>query len=78
MKDGIDFRDCNLDILNALSELEATDFFKTTLKPVLKLEGTFITFSDFQDGVSKFESIKDNFKKACGIPKSVRSETLKT
>lgn len=67
IKERISFRDCNSDILNALSKLESSDFLKTTLPAVLMFEGTFIKFPDFQKSVDEFELIKDDFKKCCGI-----------
>ena len=30
-------------------------------------EGTFITFPDFQKQVDKFETLKNEFKRCCGI-----------
>ncbi len=67
MKDRIDFRECDPDILNALSKLEAADFFKSIVNVILMFEGTFITFPDFQKQVDKFETLKNEFKRCCGI-----------
>ena len=67
IKERIYFRDCDPDILNALSKLESSSFFKSTVIPALRLEGSFVSFSDFQTHVNDFETLKDEFKKHCGI-----------
>ncbi len=67
IKERIDFRYCDSDVLNALSKLEAMNFYKSTLNVALTFEGTFVKFSDFQNNVDNFESIKDDFKNCCGI-----------
>lgn len=67
IKDRIVFRDCDPDILNALSRLEASDFFKNTVIVTLMFERSFVTFPGFPSSVDKFEVLKDEFKKCCGI-----------
>lgn len=67
IKDRIVFRDCDPDILNALSKLEASDFFKITIVSALMLDRGFVTYSGFPSSVDKFEVLKDEFKKCCGI-----------
>ena len=67
IKERIGFRECDHDILNALSKLESSDFFKNTVPAALMLEGSFVKFSNFQSYVNAFETIKDDFKKCCGI-----------
>lgn len=67
IKDRIVFRDCDPDILNALSKLEASNFFKNTVIAALMLDRGFITFSGFLGSVDKFEVLKDEFKKCCSI-----------
>lgn len=69
IKDRIDFRECDSDILSTLSKLEATNFFKFTFVPALVLEGTFVSYKldTFQNGVDQFEKELDEFKKCCGI-----------
>lgn len=67
IKERIGFRECDPDILNALSKLESSDFLKTTVPAALMLEGTFVKFSSFQSCVDEFEATKDDFKKCCGI-----------
>ena len=67
IKERIDFRECAPDILYALSKLEAMDFFQSTLVPALMFDGSIVGFPGFQDSVSEFEMLKDEFKKCCGI-----------
>lgn len=67
IKERIDFRECDSNILNALSKLESIDFFRSTVITALMFEGSFIRFSSFQESVDKFEKIKDEFKQSCGI-----------
>lgn len=67
IKERIDFRSCDPDVLSVLSKLEATDFFKTTINVALMFEGTFVKFPGFQNQVNVFEILKDEFKKSCGI-----------
>ncbi len=67
IKDRIVFRDCDTDILYALSKLEASDFFKFTIVSALKLDRGFVTYSGFPSSVDKFEVLKDEFKRCCGI-----------
>jgi len=67
IKERIDFKDCDPDILNALSKLEATDFFKTTVIAALMIDRSFVTFSGFMNTVDKFEVLKDELKKCCGV-----------
>lgn len=67
IKERIDFRECDSNILNALSKLESIDFFRSTVITALMFEGSFVRFSGFQESVNKFEQIKDEFKQSCGI-----------
>lgn len=67
IKDRIVFKECDSDIISALSELEATDFYKSIISTAIVLEGTFVKFSHFHKKVDEFERIKDKFKKCCGI-----------
>lgn len=67
IKNRIVFRDCDPDILNALSKLEASDFFKFTIASALMFDRGFVTYSGFPSNVNKFEGLKDEFKKCCGI-----------
>ena len=67
IKDRIVFRECDPDILNALSKLEASDFFKNTVIVTLMFERSLVTFPGFLSSVDKFEVLKDEFKKCCGI-----------
>lgn len=67
IKERVDFKNCNQEIINTLSELEADDFFKSTIIVALMFEGTFIAFPDFYKSVDSFELLKDKFKKCCGI-----------
>lgn len=43
------------------------DFFHSTLVPALMFDGSIIGFPGFQDSVTEFEVLKDEFKKYCGI-----------
>lgn len=67
IKERIDFKECDPDVLEILSKLEVTDFFKSTLMVILLCENTFITFQDFEKKVNELEKIKDEFKTCCGI-----------
>lgn len=67
IKERIDFRDCDPDILSVLSKLEATDFFRNTVIAALMFDRSIVKFSGFQHSVDQFEIIKDEFKKCCGI-----------
>lgn len=67
IKEKISFKECDPDIINSLSNLEASDFFKSVIATATIFEGTFIKFAGFQDSVDKFEIIKDEFKACCGI-----------
>lgn len=67
IKERINFRECDSNILNALSRLESTDFFRSTVIAALMFEGTPFRFPDFQESVNEFEQIKDEFKQSCGI-----------
>lgn len=67
IKDRIVFRDCDHDILNALSKLEASNFFEITIVSILKFERSIVKFSGFPGSIDKFEVLKDEFKRCCGI-----------
>lgn len=67
IKERIDFRDCDPDILSALSKLESTEFFRNTVITALMFDRSFVGFSGFYNSVDQFEIIKDEFKKCCGI-----------
>lgn len=67
IKDRINFRDCDVQIINVLSKLEASDFYESTIIPALMFDGSFIGFPGFQESVNKFEVLKDEFKRSCGI-----------
>lgn len=67
MKARIDFRECSPDILNAISKIEADDFYQSTLIPALMFDGTFVKYQGFHKGVDHFEELKDELKKYCGI-----------
>lgn len=67
IKDRISFRDCDVQIINVLSKLEASDFYESTIIPALMFDGSFIGFRGFQESVNNFEVLKDEFKRNCGI-----------
>lgn len=67
IKDSIDFRECNSEILNCFSKLETEEFYMFTIRPALMFDNSFIAFPGFHESVDQFEKIKDEFKKCCGI-----------
>lgn len=67
IKSRISFKECDPDILMALSKLEAINFFNSVFVSVLMFERTFIKFPDFFKEVDKFELAKDEFKNYCRI-----------
>lgn len=67
IKERIDFRDCDTEILSALSKLEACDFFRSTVIAALMFDRSIVGFPGFQNSVDQFEIIKDEFKRCCQI-----------
>lgn len=67
IKERIDFRECDPSIIKALSKLESTDFYKSVINVALNLEESFITIKDLEEKIVKFEELKDEFKRYCGI-----------
>lgn len=67
IKERIDFRECDPNILIVLSKLESTDFFKLTINVAIQCEGSFFTFPNFQEQVNALEAIKDDLKSGLGI-----------
>ena len=66
IKNRIDFRECNPEILNCFSKLEAEEFYKS-INSALVFDNTIISFPSFQESVDRLENIKDEFKKCCSI-----------
>ena len=67
IKEKIDFRMCDQSISNALSKIEMSDFYSSTIITALMFESTFIAFPKFQESVNEFEILVDEFKQCCGI-----------
>lgn len=67
IKERIDFRECDQNILNAFSKLEAVTFFRSTFIPALMFDRTIVGIPGFQNSVDNLEVVKDEFKRCCGI-----------
>lgn len=70
IKNRIDFKDCDDHILSVLSDLEASDFYNTTIPELIIFEDSFRKMKDFEDKVLALETLKDKFKQCCEINKT--------
>ena len=67
IKDRIEFKNCNPDIIDAISELDSSNFFSTTFPIAILAAGTMFGFPDFQKLVNSMEQVNNKFKAACNI-----------
>lgn len=67
IKNRIDFRDCDPEIVHALSKLESSHFFSHTLPSLLMVADTIVSYPGFKLSVDQLEKDVIDFKKCCGI-----------
>lgn len=46
-----EYRACDTHIISALSKLEASNFYRSTIIPALMFDGSFFGFSSFRESV---------------------------
>lgn len=67
IKNRIEFKECDSDIVHALSKMEASNFFNSSITSALMFAETFIEFPGFQHQVDEFEKVENDFKQCCEI-----------
>lgn len=70
IKNRIDFKDCDDDILSVLSDLESSDFYNNTIPELILFEASFRKMKDFDERVLALETLKNKFKHCCEINKT--------